>query len=512
MIFDVAARNLADFVTITVEDYDKFSANLFLGQIEIPLAKFARGKVVQKSFKLASEESEEEEDLGSIEVSMHWINTNADAEERERKEQEAARRLESREQKNAAVRLKLLAADPSVQELLKTSPEEEPPLDLKPSRLVITVVRATGLRETDGDSSDPFVKVECNNIKFRTRVEQRTVNPVWGEKFSFDVEDPSSHVSIVVQDKGIVRNEFMGMVNVPLEELANGQKIEESFTLVNKKGEEKQYSKVGKSRVSYLLGKVELELQWYDPLKQVQEVSESEMCKRDQLEVRVLKGRHLRALDTVQATGIRSSDPLVLMSCSGKERQTTCKTQTVDPCWNELVLFDGIRYPSAVLKLELVDKDLVGHDFMGQIEVPLSSLEDGRMARRWFPLKNKMNCVEFESRGHLGLQLQWVDTSVHENEAAVEERIEQMKIAEGHWVEMFDPEASAYYYRHTLTHKITTTKPENYTMATEDHALVIAAATLQASFRIHLAKCKVTHTNVYAPATSFCNIFFLLRS
>jgi len=60
--------------------------------------------------------------------------------------------------------------------------------DAEASALVVTVVKATGLRDGDADSFNPYVKIRLHldkHQKAKTRVVRRTISPVFDETFTF---------------------------------------------------------------------------------------------------------------------------------------------------------------------------------------------------------------------------------------------------------------------------------------------------------------------------------------
>ncbi|XP_061373560.1 FT-interacting protein 3-like [Gastrolobium bilobum] len=59
-------------------------------------------------------------------------------------------------------------------------------------KLAVEVLDAHELMAKDGeDSSDPFVELRFDRQKFRTTTKDKDLNPVWNEKFYFNITDPS---------------------------------------------------------------------------------------------------------------------------------------------------------------------------------------------------------------------------------------------------------------------------------------------------------------------------------
>ena len=83
--------------------------------------------------------------------------------------------------------------------------------------LSITVQRASGLEVMDlGGKSDPFVTIKVGKQAARsTSVKEKTLDPVWNEGFSFDVQSIDEAVILEVWDKDMASDDdFMGEVSL----------------------------------------------------------------------------------------------------------------------------------------------------------------------------------------------------------------------------------------------------------------------------------------------------------
>lgn len=59
-------------------------------------------------------------------------------------------------------------------------------------KLGVEVVSAHGLRRQDGQGISPYVVLRFDCRHFRTTTKENDANPVWNERFYFDVSDPSN--------------------------------------------------------------------------------------------------------------------------------------------------------------------------------------------------------------------------------------------------------------------------------------------------------------------------------
>lgn len=85
-------------------------------------------------------------------------------------------------------------------------------------KLIVRVIEARNLPPMDPNGlSDPYVKVQLGKQKFKTKVVKKSLNPSWGEEFSFRVEDLNDELVISVLDEDKYFNdEFVGKIKVPV--------------------------------------------------------------------------------------------------------------------------------------------------------------------------------------------------------------------------------------------------------------------------------------------------------
>ncbi|XXG66058.1 hypothetical protein AAC387_Pa05g3609 [Persea americana] len=102
-------------------------------------------------------------------------------------------------------------------------PVDTSELELKPQgRLSVTVVKANLLKNMEMiGKSDPYVVVYIRPIfKFKTKVANDNLNPVWNQTFELIVEDKETQALILEAfDKDITQDQRMGVAKLPLIEL-----------------------------------------------------------------------------------------------------------------------------------------------------------------------------------------------------------------------------------------------------------------------------------------------------
>ncbi|NXK43387.1 SYT3 protein, partial [Piprites chloris] len=191
-------------------------------------------------------------------------------------------------------------------------------------QLVVRVLRARDLPAKDSNGfSDPYVKIYLlpdRKKKFQTKVLRKTLNPEWDETFSFGVpfaELPSRRLHFSVYDfDRFSRHDLIGQVVLEnLLEAAEGRPEVPIWRDIQEGTGEKPD-----------LGEVNFSLCY--------------LPTAGRLTVTVIRASNLRAMDL---TGY--SDPYVKASLMAegrrlKKRKTSIKKNTLNPSYNEALVFD----------------------------------------------------------------------------------------------------------------------------------------------------------------------------
>ncbi|GKV18839.1 hypothetical protein SLEP1_g29167 [Rubroshorea leprosula] len=85
-------------------------------------------------------------------------------------------------------------------------------------KLLVRVIEAKNIPPTDPNGlSDPYVRLQLGKQKFKTKVEKKTLNPSWGEEFSFKVDDMNDELVICILDEDkYFSDDFVGQVKIPV--------------------------------------------------------------------------------------------------------------------------------------------------------------------------------------------------------------------------------------------------------------------------------------------------------
>uniref|UniRef100_A0A673HD98 Synaptotagmin-6-like n=1 Tax=Sinocyclocheilus rhinocerous TaxID=307959 RepID=A0A673HD98_9TELE len=220
--------------------------------------------------------------------------------------------------------------------------------DYEGELLLVTILKALDLPAKDlCGSSDPYVKIYLlpdRKRKFQTRVHRKTLNPTFDETFQFPVpyEELGSrklHLSVFDFDR-FSRHDMIG--EVILENLFEVSDLSRETSI----WKDIQYA----TSESVDLGEIMFSLCY--------------LPTAGRLTLTVIKCRNLKAMDI---TGY--SDPYVKVSliCDGrrlKKKKTSIKKNTLNPTYNEAIIFDipPENMDQVSLHISVMDYDLVGHN------------------------------------------------------------------------------------------------------------------------------------------------------
>ncbi|XP_038609032.1 LOW QUALITY PROTEIN: synaptotagmin-3 [Tachyglossus aculeatus] len=215
-------------------------------------------------------------------------------------------------------------------------------------QLVVRILQALDLPAKDSNGfSDPYVKIYLlpdRKKKFQTKVHRKTLNPVFNETFQFSVPlaelaHRKLHFSFYDFDR-FSRHDLIGQVVLDnLLELAEQPPDRPLWRAIVEGSSEKAD-----------LGEVNFSLCY--------------LPTAGRLTVTIIKASNLKAMDL---TGF--SDPYVKASliCEGrrlKKRKTSIKKNTLNPTYNEALVFDVApeSVESVGLSIAVMDYDCIGHN------------------------------------------------------------------------------------------------------------------------------------------------------
>lgn len=140
--------------------------------------------------------------------------------------------------------------------------------------LHVAVIQARNLKAMDLFTSDPYVTMTGNRKTFKTEVVKKTLSPVWEEGFELDITDPQAVVVFQVWDWDFLsKDDFMGGIDIPLIDYADGKPCRKWFKLVDNRK-----TKKGKAVTTKPTERGEIELQlWWTEREQEEDVETRRM-------------------------------------------------------------------------------------------------------------------------------------------------------------------------------------------------------------------------------------------
>ena len=163
---------------------------------------------------------------------------------------------------------------------------------MKGSILTVDVIEAKDLVPMDTNGlSDPYVILECESQRVQSKYIPETLNPVWKEEFTFEIESNSAVLKVVVMDRdALLSDDYEGEVEIPLSILKDQMKYDQYFPLKNIDGSKKGEKTLENPKEYY--GKIHLSLQWiWSKVKYLEDIIQQwkDILAVDQKELQALE-------------------------------------------------------------------------------------------------------------------------------------------------------------------------------------------------------------------------------
>ncbi|XP_063988130.1 multiple C2 and transmembrane domain-containing protein isoform X2 [Diachasmimorpha longicaudata] len=260
------------------------------------------------------------------------------------------------------------------------------------SVVTIVLVEAKNLIPMDIDGeSDPYVKFRLGTEKYKSKVVNKTINPVWLEQFDLHLyEDPylgqELEVTVWDRDKGH-QDDLMGRTTIDLAGLERETTHRIWHDLEDGAGNIFLLLTISGTTASETIS--DLAAQEENPkekerLLQKYSLWNSLQRPRDvgHLTVKVYRAQGLAAADLGG-----KSDPFCVLELVNSRLQTQTEYKTLAPNWQKIFTFN-VKDINSVLEITVYDEDRDHKvEFLGKIAVPLLRIKNGE--KRWYALKDK---------------------------------------------------------------------------------------------------------------------------
>ncbi|KAL5863519.1 hypothetical protein ACOSQ3_001033 [Xanthoceras sorbifolium] len=294
--------------------------------------------------------------------------------------------------------------------------------------LFVRVVKARDLPPKDMTGSlDPFVEVKVGNYKGTTKYYEKKQNPEWNEVFAFARDRVQSSVmDVVVKDKDMLKDDFVGIVRFDLNEIPtrvppDSPLAPEWYRLEDRKREK---SKAGELMLAVWYGTQADEAfpdAWHsDAISPTDSSSNVSTHIRSKVyhspRLWYVRVRVIEAQDLIVSDKNRFPDVYVKVQIGNQVLKTKAnQARSLNPVWNEDLMFVASEPFEDHLILSIEDRVGPSKDeTIGKVAIPLNSVEkraDDRIVRsQWVHIEKSMSAAldgeqakkdKFSSRLHL---------------------------------------------------------------------------------------------------------------
>ncbi|XP_049335326.1 extended synaptotagmin-1 isoform X1 [Astyanax mexicanus] len=271
----------------------------------------------------------------------------------------------------------------------------------------IYLLEADNLAEKDSymkgviaGKSDPYALIRVGPQTFKSRHQDNTLSPKWGEMYEVIVHEvPGQELEVEVYDKDPDQDDFLGRIKIDLGIVRKAKVIDEWFTLKDVK-----------------TGQVHLKLEWLtledntENLEQVLKKNETFLSKTAVPPSAAILTVYLdKAEGLPMKKGNKDPSPKVQISLQDVMRESKTCWNTVNPQWEDAFMFFIQNPLKQDIDIEVRDNDNV--QTLGSLSIPLSRLLSSSQLslNEWFKLTQSGP----DSRIHINtvLRVLWMDES-----------------------------------------------------------------------------------------------------
>ncbi|XP_028050440.1 multiple C2 and transmembrane domain-containing protein isoform X4 [Monomorium pharaonis] len=260
------------------------------------------------------------------------------------------------------------------------------------SVVTIVLVEAKNLLPMDIDGlSDPYVKFRLGTEKYKSKVINKTLNPIWLEQFDLHLyEDPylGQELEVTVWDRDKShQDDLMGKTVIDLATLERETTHRLWRELEDGAGNIFLLLTISGTTASETIS--DLAVHEETPMEHVQLIQRYSIMNTLQrirdvghLTVKVYRAQGLAAADLGG-----KSDPFCVLELVNSRLQTQTEYKTLAPNWQKIFTFN-VKDINSVLEVTVYDEDRDHKvEFLGKVAIPLLKIRNGE--KRWYALKDK---------------------------------------------------------------------------------------------------------------------------
>lgn len=350
--FIFQTKDLSLPLNVKVYDHDIVSSDDFMGQGTIHLNKYEHNKVEVITLSLTDPVAPAEE-LGYLQLEIKVLNM-------------------TYHEQHAYEQQKLQQSKKKIQ--------------CWNSILTVTVLGATDLPAMDSNGfSDPYCKFKLGSQKYKTKVQPKTLNPEWKEKFDMKLYDDQSKQSLYIEvwDRDFpAADDFIGECFVELCDYEPDVQHDLRLPVGESSGTLHLLLVISglscKEESDVLSGnlikqaKIDFQLQNFVKLFSAKEIG--------LLHITIERGADLCSYNE---RDIRS---FVTIEVGNAQLRTHAVSYTADPIWNKTFSFP-IKDIHDIVHIEVINERKGKEEWLGQLMIPLLRLQVGRS--KTYVLKGK---------------------------------------------------------------------------------------------------------------------------
>ncbi|CAG5928485.1 unnamed protein product [Menidia menidia] len=226
--------------------------------------------------------------------------------------------------------------------------------------------------------SDPYGVIEVGTQIFQSKVIHDTVHPKWNEVYEALIYDNAHNVHIELFDEDTDKDDYLGSLDIDINELQKEQKVDEWFSLDD---------------VS--TGKLHLRLEWLSLLPTPEKLDQAlASIKADRGHASDGLSAALLVIFLDSARNLPSGkkvtsdpSPFVQFTVGHKSFESKTKYKTNEPLWEENFTF--LIHNPKIQELEVEVKDEKHECSLGVVKLPLSRLLEAELMtlNERFPIK-----------------------------------------------------------------------------------------------------------------------------
>jgi Ca2+-dependent lipid-binding protein len=239
-----------------------------------------------------------------------------------------------------------------------------------PWKLIVKLDHAESLPKMDVmGKCDGYVVMSCGGERKQSKTIKNEYNPQWNEEFEFDVTDNSDDFIAKIWDWDLgQQDDEVGSVRVPVSELQGKEAGVEKVIVVEKDGQmvtghDKKPTKIA---LRFFAKKIEGAL-----AHGVNQDGALQDPVNGKLTILVRRADGLPKMDSWSG----KADPYLSVTVDGMTQKTTCKKKTLEPVWDETLVFSNCIANKSIVKVEMFDWESTAKDrTMGFVSVPVRNL------------------------------------------------------------------------------------------------------------------------------------------